>query len=101
MYIWLCARNFFGLVHVNDVVALTLKNLIYYVLSQHNLDIQNIQRHGYDGTSNMRGGWNRLQALISKDCPYAYYIHYFTHRFQLVLMAASKEVILIHQLLLI
>jgi len=53
MYIWLCARNFFGLVHVNDVVALTLKNLIYYVLSQHNLDIQNIQRHGYDGTSNM------------------------------------------------
>ncbi|XP_059453923.1 uncharacterized protein LOC132184317 [Corylus avellana] len=53
--------------------------------------------HGYDGASNMRGGWNGLQALVSNDCPYAYYIHCFAHRLQLALVAASKEVIPIHQ----
>jgi hypothetical protein len=38
-----------------------------------------------------------LQALVSNDCPYAYYIHYFAHRLQLALVAASKEVISVHQ----
>ena len=45
----------------------------------------------------MRGGWNELQALVSNDCPYAYYIHCFAHRLQLALVAASKEVISFHQ----
>ena len=30
------------------------------------------------------------------DCPYAYYVHCFTHRLQLALVATSKEVIPIH-----
>jgi hypothetical protein len=38
-----------------------------------------------------------LQALVSNDYLYAYYIHCFAHRLQLALMAASKEVISIHQ----
>jgi hypothetical protein len=33
---------FFGLVHVSDTAALTLKKCIYSVLSKHYLDIQNI-----------------------------------------------------------
>ena len=33
---------FFGLIHVADTVALTLKNGIYSLLSQHCLDIQNV-----------------------------------------------------------
>jgi ribosomal protein L22 len=90
-------ERFFGLVHVSDTAALTLKKCIYSVLSKHQLDIQNIRRHGYDGASNMRGGWNGLQALVSNDCPYAYYIHCFAHRLQLALVAASKEVISVHQ----
>jgi len=45
----------------------------------------------------MRGGWNGLQALVSNDCPYAYYIHCFAHHLQLALVAASKEVIHVHQ----
>ncbi|XP_059458371.1 uncharacterized protein LOC132187966 [Corylus avellana] len=53
--------------------------------------------HGNDGASNMRGELNGLQALVSNDCPYAYYIHCFAHRLQLALVAASKEVISIHQ----
>jgi hypothetical protein len=45
----------------------------------------------------MRGGLNRLQALVSNNCPYAYYIHCFAYRLQLALVAASKEVISVHQ----
>ena len=33
---------FFGLIHVIDTADLTLKKLIYSLLSQHCLDIQNI-----------------------------------------------------------
>ena len=43
----------------------------------------------------MRGEWNGLKALVSNDCPYAYYIHCFAHRLQLALVVASKEVILV------
>ena len=45
----------------------------------------------------MRGGWNGLQALVSNDCPYAYYIHCFAHRLQLALVAALKEIIFVYQ----
>ena len=71
-----------------DTTALTLKNGIYSLLSQHFLDIQNVRGQGYDGASNMRGMWNGLQALILNDCPYAYYIHCFAHRLQLTLVKA-------------
>ena len=37
-------EQFFGLVHVSDIVALTLQKGIYFVLSKYGLDIQNIQR---------------------------------------------------------
>ena len=43
----------------------------------------------------MRGEWNGLKALVSNDCPYAYYINCFAHYLQLALVAASKEVILV------
>ncbi|XP_024164732.1 zinc finger MYM-type protein 1-like [Rosa chinensis] len=86
-------ERFFGLVHVSDTKASTLQKGIYSVLSNHNLDIQNIRGQGYDGASNMRGEWNGLQALILKDCPYAYYVHCLAHRLQLALVAASREVI--------
>ena len=71
--------HFFGLIHVVDTVALTLKKWIYSLLSQHCLDIQNIRRQEYDGASNTRGMWNGLQVLILNDCSYAYYIHCLTH----------------------
>ena len=86
-------ERFFGLIHVVDTAALTLKKGIYSLLSQYCLDIQNIRGQGYDGASNMRGMWNGLQALILNDCPYAYYIHCFAHRLQLALVRASKAVV--------
>ncbi|XP_030958807.1 uncharacterized protein LOC115980727 [Quercus lobata] len=41
----------------------------------------------------MRGMWNGLQVLILNDCLYAHYIHCFTHRLQLTLVKASKQVV--------
>ena len=48
----------------------------------------------------MCGEWKGLQALVLNDCPYAYYVHCFAHRLQLTLVAASREVIHIHELFL-
>ncbi|XP_073119743.1 uncharacterized protein [Henckelia pumila] len=89
-------ERFFGLVHVKDIVASTLKEGIFSVLSSHTLDVQNIRGQGYDGASNMHGEWNGLKALILSECPYVYHVHCFAHRFQLALVAASKGVITVH-----
>jgi hypothetical protein len=70
----------FRLIYVFDTMTLTLKKCIYSILFKHKLDIQNIRGQGYDDASNMQGGWNELQALVSNDCSYAYYIHCFAHR---------------------
>ncbi|XP_075640225.1 uncharacterized protein LOC142611967 [Castanea sativa] len=86
-------ERFFGLVHVSNFSALTLKDGIYSVLSHHCLNIQNIRGQGYNRASDMRGEWSGLQALVSNDCPHAYHIHCFVHCLQLALAAASKNVI--------
>ena len=88
---------FFDLSHVKDITALTLKKEIYAILSHHCLDIQNIHGQGYDGASNMCGKWKGLQAFVLNDCPYAYYVLCFAHQLQLALVAASIEVIPIHE----
>jgi hypothetical protein len=72
-------ERFLDLAHVKDTLALTLKNGISDVLSCYRLDIQNIHGQGYDGASNMHGGWKELQALFLNDCLYAYYVHCFAH----------------------
>ncbi|KAI3684136.1 hypothetical protein L6452_33355 [Arctium lappa] len=86
-------ERFFGLVHVPDTTAQTLKNGIYSLLSHYNLDVKSIRGQGYDGASNMRGQFKGLQALILEDCKCAYYVHCLAHRLQLALMAASQGVI--------
>ncbi|KAH9734251.1 TTF-type domain-containing protein [Citrus sinensis] len=55
-------ERFFGLVHVSETSAQTLKK-------------RDIFCQGYYIASDMRGEWNGLQALILKDCPCTYYIH--------------------------
>jgi hypothetical protein len=90
-------ERFFDIVHVKDTSALTLKNEISGVLSRHCLDIQNMRGQGYDGSSNMRGEWKLLQALFLNDYPCVYYVHCFAHRLQLVLVAASREVLSVHE----
>ena len=53
-------EQFLDIIHVKDTTASTLKKEIFFVLSHHNLDVQNIMGQGYDGASNMRGEWNGL-----------------------------------------
>ena len=76
-------ERFFHIVHVKDTIALILKNKICNVLSRYDLPIGNTRGQGYDGTSNMCGEWNGLQALFLRECPYAYYVHCFAHKLQL------------------
>ncbi|XP_015953969.1 uncharacterized protein LOC107478340 [Arachis duranensis] len=90
-------ERFFDLVHVTDTCATTLKKELISILSHYNLQVENIRGQGYDGASNMRGEWNGLQALFLKDSPQAYYVHCFAHRLQLALVAASREVLQIHE----
>ncbi|XP_023771986.1 uncharacterized protein LOC111920646 [Lactuca sativa] len=38
-----------------------------------------------------------IKALVLKDFPYVYYVHCFAHRLQRALVAASREIIHVHQ----
>ncbi|KAL6526305.1 hypothetical protein OROMI_029945 [Orobanche minor] len=89
----LIIEHFLGLVHVRDTKAQTLKDGIYSLLSHYNLDVKSIRVQGYDGAGNMQGQFKGLQALILRDCKYAYYVHCLAHRLQLALMSASQGVI--------
>ncbi|KAL4573112.1 hypothetical protein LXL04_019907 [Taraxacum kok-saghyz] len=82
----LIIESFFGLVHVPDTISQTLKGEICSVLKHYNHDVKSIRGQCYDGAA-------ICEALISKDSPYAYYVHCFAHRLQLALMAASRGVI--------
>ena len=63
------------IIHVKDTTTSTIKKEISFVLSHHNLNVQNIRGQGYDGASTMRVEWNGLQALFINDCLYAYYVY--------------------------
>lgn len=84
---------------MKNTKALTLKEILCFVLSNHSLDVQNVHDQGYDGSSNMRGELNGLQALLLKECPYAHYVHYYAHCLKLALVATSKNVFLFANLL--
>ncbi|KDO46574.1 hypothetical protein CISIN_1g046422mg, partial [Citrus sinensis] len=84
-------ERFFEVVNVDDIKASTLKNEICNVLARYNLLVENLRGQGHDGASNMSREWNGLQFLFLNDCPFVYYVHCFTHRLQLVLVAVSKK----------
>ncbi|ESR60220.1 TTF-type domain-containing protein [Citrus sinensis] len=74
-----------------EISASTLKKEICNVLTRYNLLVKDLRGQGYNDVSNMRGAWNELQTLFREDCPYAYYVHCFTHRLQLTLVKVSKD----------
>jgi hypothetical protein len=90
-------ERFYDLIHVANTRFLTLKDELCFILSNHGFNIKNLRGQGYDGASNMRGGWNGLQALFLQECPYTYYVHCYAYRFQLALVDSSKEVVPISQ----
>ena len=48
-------ERFFGIVHVSNTTALSLKAAIEALFSKHNLSLSRIRGQGYDGASNMQG----------------------------------------------
>ncbi|XP_016465470.1 uncharacterized protein LOC107788308 [Nicotiana tabacum] len=84
-------ERFVGLVHVSDTSTCSLKEAIYYLLSEHSLSPSQICGQGYDGASNMSGEISGLKTLIMKDSSSAYYIHCFIHQLQLTLVDIAKK----------
>jgi hypothetical protein len=95
-------ERFLGITHVSNTIAAVLKitinttvavlkMTIESILSKHHLSINKLRRQGYDRASNMRGELNGFKTLILNDNSYAYYVHCFTHQFQLTLVAITKN----------
>ncbi|XP_021769731.1 zinc finger MYM-type protein 1-like [Chenopodium quinoa] len=84
-------ERFFGIVHVGNTTALTLKDAIMSLLVKHSLSPSMIRGQGYDGASNMKGEINGLKTLIMNYTPSAYYIHCFAHQLQLTLVVVAKK----------
>ncbi|XP_061968310.1 uncharacterized protein LOC133691719 [Populus nigra] len=62
-------ERFLGIQHVSDTIASSLKTAIEALFSKHGLSISRLRGQGYDGTSNIRGEFNGLKALILNNNP--------------------------------
>jgi len=82
-------ERFLGLKHVPDTTSSALKKALLDVLAEYGLSIARLRGQGYDGASNMRGGFNGLQKQIHDENPHAFYVHCFAHQLQLVVVAVS------------
>ena len=84
-------ERFFGMVHVKDTTALSLKMAIDELFCKHGLSISRIRGQGYDGASNMQGEFFGLKSLILKENSSAFYVHCFAHQLQLTLVVIAKN----------
>ncbi|XP_078442358.1 uncharacterized protein LOC144712055 [Wolffia australiana] len=92
-------ERFAGAIHVEDTRSETLFQHLLGFVHCFGLDIKRLRGQAYDGASNMRGEFNGLQALVRSHVPFAFYVHCFTHRLNLVIVAVATEVHSIAQLL--
>ncbi|KAG5606912.1 hypothetical protein H5410_028404 [Solanum commersonii] len=86
------------IVYVRNTSALSLKEAIVNLLSQHSLSLSYMRRQCYDGASNMQGDINGLKMLIKKESRSAYSIHYFAYQLQLTLVGVSKRCLQVGEL---
>jgi hypothetical protein len=84
-------ERFLRLYHVKDTTSEALKLALFKILDNHKLSISRLRGQGYDGASNMRGEFNGLQRKILDENPYAFYVHCFAHRLQLVVVAVATS----------
>ncbi|XP_076959366.1 uncharacterized protein LOC143635398 [Bidens hawaiensis] len=84
-------ERFVGVVHVTDTCASSLKGTIDNFFAKNNLTMSKVRGQGYDGASNMRGELNGLKQKFLAENKFAFYIHCFAHRLQLVVVATSSE----------
>ncbi|GAA0170673.1 hypothetical protein LIER_40998 [Lithospermum erythrorhizon] len=79
------------LIYVRNTKAETVKDVIFFLLNEHELRVNNIRGQDYDGASIMSGRFNGLRALISNECRFSYRVYCFAHQFQLTLIAVARE----------
>jgi hypothetical protein len=79
-----------GIQHVPDTSSIALKEALDSMLLSHGLSIHKIRGQGYDGASNMRDEFHGLQRWVLDENPYAFYIHCFAHKLQLVVIVVAK-----------
>ena len=95
-----CGQGYVGARNMRGEWSMTITYLTFSLIMTNNINnntvIKNIRGQGNVGRSNMRGEWNMLQALICKECPYAYYIYCFAHRLPLAVVVASLKVSVVH-----
>ncbi|KRH71710.1 hypothetical protein GLYMA_02G163400v4 [Glycine max] len=89
-------ERFIALHHVTDTSSKSLKDALYGILDKYTLSISRIRGQGYDGASNMRGEFNGLQRKILDENPYAFYVHCYAHRLQLVVVSVTSSCSSIH-----
>ncbi|XP_058751195.1 uncharacterized protein LOC131624263 [Vicia villosa] len=89
-------ERFIALHHVKYTTSEALKDALYGILDRHTLSISRIRGQGYDGTSNMRGDFNGLQRKFLDENPYAFYVHCYAHRLQLVVVSIASSCSSIH-----
>jgi hypothetical protein len=83
-------ERFLALVHVKETTTNALKEALLAVLDRNKLSISRIRGQGYDKASNMRGEFNGLQKKILDENPYVFYVHYFAHQLQLVVVSIAN-----------
>ncbi|XP_075661315.1 uncharacterized protein LOC142631114 [Castanea sativa] len=92
---------FFGLIHVVDTAALTLKKRTYSLLSQHCLDIENIRGQGYNRASNMREHWAEAESAYDglTSFEFVFILHLeketmeITHKLWQALQSQSQDIL--------
>ena len=84
-------ERFLGLKHIEKCTSAALKEALVNMLSNHKLSISMLRGQGYDGASNMRAEFNGVQKLIRDENPYGFYVHYFAHQLQLVVVSVSTS----------
>ena len=84
-------ERFLSIIHVKETSAISLKSAIDDLFAKYRLNIKKGRGQGYDGESNMKGEFNGLKSLILKESTSPYYVHCFTHQFQLVVVAVVKK----------
>ncbi|XP_078435702.1 uncharacterized protein LOC144706581 [Wolffia australiana] len=91
-------ERFASAIHLEDTRSETLFQHLLGFVHYFGLDIKRLRGQAYDGASNMRGEFNGLQALVRSHVSFAFYVHCFTHRLNLVIVAVATEVHSIAQL---
>uniref|UniRef100_A0A0D3E775 DUF4371 domain-containing protein n=1 Tax=Brassica oleracea var. oleracea TaxID=109376 RepID=A0A0D3E775_BRAOL len=84
-------ERFISLTHVSDTSSSSLKSAIDSLFSKYGLSITKVIGQGYDDASNMKGEFNGLRSLISKESTSTYYVHCFVLQLQLVVVAVAKK----------